>query len=128
MTEYREYIEHFMRKADESIETARSIEVPDFAVSRAYYGMFYAAQAVLLTKGLHYKRHSAVIANFNREFVKPGVFPKEISRMLDKAFDLRKQGDYSIIPVELEQALAVLKEAAGFVDAVRVFLKNEGFL
>jgi len=53
MTENREYVAHFIRKADESIETARKIDVPDFAVSRAYYGVFYAAEAALLAKGLH---------------------------------------------------------------------------
>jgi len=128
MTDDLEYISHFIAKAVESVETAKNIPNPDFAVSRAYYGMFYAAQAVLLSKRLQYRKHSAVIASFNKEFVKTGIFPKEMSRMLDKAFDFRKQGDYSIIPVEPEQAESVIAGAEQFVDTIREFLKKEGFL
>lgn len=38
----------------------------DFAVSRAYYAMFYAAQAVLLSRGLRFSKHAAVIAAFGQ--------------------------------------------------------------
>jgi uncharacterized protein (UPF0332 family) len=34
----------------------------DFAVSRAYYGYFYVAEGLLLTKGLRFSRHGQVIA------------------------------------------------------------------
>lgn len=72
MTDYSEHIKHFINKADESIEVARGIlqdNHAEFGASRAYYAMFYAAEAALLTKELQYKKHSAVIANFNKEFV-----------------------------------------------------------
>ena len=128
MTEDREYIAHFIRKAGDSIETAGNIANPDFAVSRAYYGMFYAAQAALLTRGLQFKKHSSVIGSFNKEFVRNGIFSKDMSRLLEKAFDFRMQGDYSIIPIEPEQAETVLKGAAEFVEMVKEFLVREGFL
>jgi len=51
-----------------------------------------------------------------------------MSRLLGKAFDLRMQGDYSIIPIEPQQAEAVLKGAAEFVATIREFLQKEGFL
>jgi uncharacterized protein (UPF0332 family) len=34
------------------------------SVSRAYYAMFYAAEAVLLTKGLSFLSHKGVISAF----------------------------------------------------------------
>ena len=40
----------------------------DFAGSRAYYTMFYVAQALLLNIDLAFSSHSAVIANFGKEF------------------------------------------------------------
>jgi uncharacterized protein (UPF0332 family) len=121
-------IKFLMQKAEDSIETAKNIAKPDFAVSRAYYGMFYAAEAALLTKELQFKKHSAVIGSFNKEFVREGVFPKEMSKMLEKAFDFRTQGDYGMMPVDPDEANAVLASAAEFVGGVRAFLKKEGFL
>lgn len=128
MTDNHEYIEHFIRKANDSIETAKNISNPDFAVSRAYYGMFYAAEAALLTRGLQFKKHSSVIGSFNKEFVREGIFSKEMSRLLEKAFDFRMQGDYSIIPIDPEKARAVIEGAADFVRMIQEYLKKEGFL
>ena len=44
----------------------------DFAASRAYYAMFYLAEALLLSQGLSFSKHSAVIAGFGEHFVKRG--------------------------------------------------------
>lgn len=126
-----ESIKFLAGKADESLEVARDILKsghPDFAVSRAYYGMFYAAEAVLITKGLQYAKHSAVISNFNKEFVKAGVFPKEMPRRLEKAFRFRTQGDYGMVPVEEDEAKAVLSGAVEFVEEIETFPKREGYL
>jgi uncharacterized protein (UPF0332 family) len=37
---------------------------PDFAASRAYYAMFYTAEALLLGRGLSFSSHAAAIAAF----------------------------------------------------------------
>jgi len=45
----------FLRKAKRSLASARRLlqdQDNDFAVSRAYYAMFYAATAMLLNKGI----------------------------------------------------------------------------
>lgn len=33
---------------------------PDFASARAYYAMFYAAEALLFERGLQFRKHGAV--------------------------------------------------------------------
>ncbi len=43
-----------------------------FAASRAYYTMFYIAEAFLLGRELAYSRHSGVHAAFGERFVKKG--------------------------------------------------------
>lgn len=66
----------FLDKAGESIATANELIERGsfgFAASRAYYAMFYCAEALLLNEGKSYSRHSAVIAAFGRELVKPGL-------------------------------------------------------
>lgn len=49
------------------------------AVNRFYYAMFYSVVALLITRQLGTSKHSGAISLFDREFVKPGVFSKEMS-------------------------------------------------
>jgi uncharacterized protein (UPF0332 family) len=71
----------------------------DFAVSRAYYAMFYVAEAFLLGIGLAFSRHAGVIAAFFGErFAKTGMVPAELHRYLIEGQDKRNVGDYQIGP------------------------------
>ncbi len=86
-------------KAKRSIAAASLLNekgYPGFAASRAYFAMLYAAQALLLSKGLSFSKHSAVIAAFGREFAKTGQVPTELHRFLIEAADSRKISDYDI--------------------------------
>ena len=64
------------------------------SVNRSYYAMFTAARALLAMEEKDSSKHSGVISLFNRWIVKPGNFPREISRFLVKAKDLREDADY----------------------------------
>ena len=58
----------------------------DSAVSRAYYAMFYAAEAALLKKEMTFSSHKAVISAFGQYFVKTGIFEKRMGRDLNIIF------------------------------------------
>lgn len=78
---------------------------PDYAVSRAYYAMFYVAEAFLEGQELSFSKHSAVISAFGREFVKLGKVPADYHQWLIKAQELRNTGDYGgLNTVTIEQA------------------------
>ena len=115
-----------LAKARRSLDNARrSLEAgdADFAASRAYYAMFYAAEAILLSRGLVFSKHAAVIAEFTREFVRSGEFATEYGRALRDAFDERIVADYQAgeeFPVSRGQRL--LTRAEAFVTAARTFL------
>ncbi|MCX6633483.1 MAG: HEPN domain-containing protein [Acidobacteria bacterium] len=68
----------------------------DFAVSRAYYALFYTAQAFLLGHGLRFSKHSAVISAFGHEFAKEDEALREFHRGIVEAQDARNAGDYQI--------------------------------
>jgi len=90
-----------LQKAKTSLEAARLLsnqDYFDFAVSRAYYAMFYVAEALLLGEGLAFSKHTAVIAAFGKEFAKTGRVPPEFHRYLIEGEDSRKVGDYDIHP------------------------------
>lgn len=50
------------------------------ANNRAYYAVFHAINAIHALSGVAYKRHKDAIANFNKEYVKTNIFPREMGR------------------------------------------------
>jgi uncharacterized protein (UPF0332 family) len=90
----------------------------DFAVSRAYYAMFYAAQALLLSGDIRRSKHSAVIAAFNEHFVKRGEVPAKLFALLRDGFEDRAESDYGLAVITDEQAQAGIAAAREFVEAI----------
>jgi len=93
--------EALLSKARDSVRAARLLAdagLYDFAVSRAYYAMFYVAEAFLLGEGLSFSRHAGVIAAFGERFAKTGIVPVEFHRYLIEGQDKRNVGDYQIGP------------------------------
>ncbi len=115
-----------LEKAARSIHAAQTLldeGDADFAVSRAYYGMFYAAEAVLLSKGLRFQRHGSVHAAFGEHFVKTGLLDAKLHRWLLDAFDQRILGDYGTeAAMTVEDAKQVIDHAEVFVREVQRFL------
>ncbi len=109
----------FLRKARESLHAARLLSgegMHDFAVSRAYYAMFYAAEALLAGRGLSFSKHSAVHAAFGQHFAKPGIVPAEMHRYLLDASDARTVGDYDVGPaLSPEDAALHMSRADEFI-------------
>lgn len=128
----RELVKMRMQQAGETLREAEILSAEHTgrgAVNRAYYAMFYAVLAVLATKGLGSSKHSGAISLFDREFVKPGDFPKELSRSLHMAFERRQQADYGELLQLDEPSIAhVIEEANTFVHSIRAFMKAQGFL
>jgi len=88
----------------------------DFALSRAYYAMFYIASAILLGDNLTFSKHSGVISAFGREFAKTGRVPVEFHRQLKEAQDLRNLGDYGAVNlISQEEAELQIQRAEAFV-------------
>ena len=61
-------ISTLLNRAEDAIESAQLLLDKSFyeaSVSRAYYAMFYAAEALLLSKGLFVSTHKGVITLLN---------------------------------------------------------------
>ena len=88
-----------IEKAEESLQAARLLAdqgFGNFAVSRAYYAMFYIAEAYLMGEGLSFSKHSGVIAAFGQQFVKTGRVPRRFHRYLIEGQASRNVGDYDV--------------------------------
>jgi uncharacterized protein (UPF0332 family) len=97
----------------------------DSAASRTYYAMFYAVQALLLSKSLTFSSHKGVMSAFGEHFVKNSLFPREMSRELNRAFEKRQAGDYLISgAIMKDEASELLRSAVNFVDAIKHYLQQ----
>lgn len=90
-------VDSFLSRAGDSLDAAELLlsgGFEDIAVSRAYYAMFYVAEAFLASRDLAYAKHSGVIATFGREFAKTGIVPAHFHRYLILGQELRLLADY----------------------------------
>ncbi len=114
-------IRELMSKASESLHAATVLldaGHPDFAASRAYYAMFYAAQAMLLTRDERRSKHSGVIAAFGELVAKTGIMTTDSFRWLREAFDERNLCDYAFVRIERRRAEEIISAAERFVAEV----------
>lgn len=115
-------------KARNDLEEARLLlreGHSDGAVSRAYYAMFNAAQAALLSRGNARSKHRGVLAAFSLHFVLSGQVAKELHQALEAAYEKRLLADYSPESVPKEQADAVIRDAEAMLQAVEELLARE---
>uniref|UniRef100_UPI0040260C65 HEPN domain-containing protein n=2 Tax=Blautia stercoris TaxID=871664 RepID=UPI0040260C65 len=96
------------------------------ANNRAYYAIFHAINAVHAVSGKAYKRHKDAIANFNKDYVKTSIFPREIGRKIGQAEEIRHASDYDDFYIaskeESERQIAVAEE---FIKLSEHYCLNE---
>lgn len=122
-------IDQYMARARQAVETGRlAMDHEDYiaAVNRAYYAIFYAANALLATKGLERSKHSGVISAFRQHFVKTGVIEPEFSDFYGEAMGERHAGDYELEPLDYATASRNLEHAEKFVDRIEQALREMG--
>ncbi len=119
-------VQELLDKAKENLGAARLLQqngYTEIAASRIYYAMFYVAEALLLSRGLVFSSHSAVMAAYGREFAKTQTLEPRFHRHLIDAQDLRHSGDYGTGPaVTSEQVEQALQWTQEFVAAAEAFL------
>lgn len=109
-----------LEKAARSLQAARLLNekgLAEFAISRAYYTMFYVRSAFLEGEGLSFSSHAAVIATFGQQFARTGRVPVKLHRYLIDAQDTRNKADYSVEPnITQEDAAQLIVRAELFLE------------
>ena len=121
--------ERLLDKAEHAIRAAEILldaDEGDFAAGRAYYAMFYVAEALLIERGKRFRKHSAVHAAFGEQFTKPGLLESKYHRWLLDAFDRRIVSDYDttgeLSPQEVRETISRAKE---FLTQANRFLRRK---
>ena len=94
-----EEVEKLIAKAADALEAAQQLLKTGFfpdAASKAYYSMFYAARALLVSDGVDVTKHSAVESAVGFHFAKSGKLDSKYHRMLIEARNVREIADYDI--------------------------------
>ncbi|MDB9521989.1 HEPN domain-containing protein [Dolichospermum circinale CS-1225] len=121
-------IEYRLSESEETLREAKILLNQSAfrgTINRYYYAMFYAALGLLATKGLGSSKHSGIVSFFDREFVKTGIFSKDLSRSFHRAFDERQASDYGeMLEADMGSAMALFERAQNFVDEITQYLKS----
>ena len=117
-----------LEKADRAIaaaETLFDIDA-DSAVNRAYYAMFYPAEALLAERDLSFSKHSAVHSAFGKEFAKTGELDLKYHGWLLATFNKRIAADYTVeAAISADDARTLVAQAKEFLSAARAFLASQ---
>jgi uncharacterized protein (UPF0332 family) len=119
-------VEKLLNKAGRAVSAAENQlrdGDADFAAARAYYAMFYTAEALLLEKGLRFKKHGGVHAAYGEHYAKTGVLDPKYHRWILDSFDMRIRCDYGVeSEVAQEDVIELIRQASEFLQTVREFL------
>ncbi len=117
---------NLLDKAQDAIEAAELLlkgSKNSIAAGRAYYAMFYVAEALLCEKGLEFSKHQGVHAAFGLHFVKAGEMDAKFHRRMLEAFASRIEADYGVgNPPHIETVNELINHANEFLIEARRYL------
>ncbi len=87
-------MQHLLDKAEDSHAAAKVLidkGFIGFSAAQSYYTIFYLVEALLLSKGLRFSSHSALIAAYGKEFAKTRILDPKFHRYIVVAQKAVKQ-------------------------------------
>lgn len=121
-----------MDKSRRKLQAAQKLLSDGFyedAISRAYYAMYSAIRALLLTKNISPLSHKGLFIKFSEHFIKTEIFPFEFTRILAYAKEIRENGDYEPTYIGNEiDARNVVADAEKLLHQIENYLKDNNIL
>jgi len=119
---------HRLRKAKDDLAASKLLFENNKltqSINRSYYSIFHATRALLALEKFDSRKHTGVIAYFNKNFIKTGKIEKEYSKMLMDAQDFRNDSDYDdFFVVSREEAEKQLNDADNFIKRIETFING----
>lgn len=95
------------------------------ANNRAYYAVYHAISAVHALDGKSYKRHKDTLANFNKDYVKTEIFPKDFGRKIAQTEEIRHASDYDDFYIATkEKAEEQIATAEELIEQIESYCQN----
>lgn len=119
-----------LSKAEALIQDAKLLYDADqwaSANNRAYYSLFHAMRAVLALRQMDFKKHTAVISTFHRDYINTGAFDRRFSTVITNASIIRNHSDYDDFYIcSQEETNDLIRDVQDFLGAVQDYLKSQG--
>jgi uncharacterized protein (UPF0332 family) len=115
-------------RSNSSLQAAKLLKdagLLDDSASRAYYSVFHAASALLLSRNLTFNSHAGILRAINLQFVKTGELDRSFGREINWLAELRQVSDYGEIRhVEIDDVTRSIEQAEAFLTQVTVMLNH----
>jgi len=115
-----------LHQANECLQAAqRELVAGDFkaAANRSYYCIFHAMRAVQALDRFDSRKHSGVIDNFLKDYIRTAVFPQAFSKVIQSAFRVRLESDYEdFYLISKEDVSIQVENAKTFLEAVEKYV------
>lgn len=95
------------------------------ASNRAYYSIFHSIKAILALEQVDFKKHSSVIAYFNKEYIAKNIFSRDLGKRVSEARFYREKSDYvDFYIVTKEECKDQLETAKIMIDNAERYINN----
>jgi uncharacterized protein (UPF0332 family) len=116
-------VSHRIEKSDATytdVLKSMEFEMYSTAANRLYYSFYYAASALLLSKGVETHRHSSLQSMMHLHFVKTGLMTSEDGLLMRQLFNLRQESDYDdFVVVTKEDIEPLVIKTKGLIDKIK---------
>ena len=93
------------------------------AANRVYYAVFNAIRAVLILKGVDFKKHSATLSYFREEYIKTGVFEEHYSDVISLASQFRTDSVYlDFYDIDKTEVNECIQDVSQIITAIEAHL------
>ncbi len=125
----KESTQQLLINAEETLNAAEVLLKEEYlrdAVNRAYYSVFYIAEALLNEKDLRFSKHGTVHGAFAQHYIKTKIFEEKYHKLLTGAFRRRMLGDYDeVAQFTSEEVRQVIEQAWDFLNAAKKYLASQ---
>lgn len=122
-------IDYRFERARTAIEEAAYVAKGNFwnlAANRLYYAVFYACEALLISKGIATQTHAGLNRMMNLHFIKTGLLNDEDKNILTNLFRMRQTGDYEDLTDWSENEVTpYIDKAKYLIDKIENLTKSQ---
>ena len=117
-----------LEQSKENLEEAEALfNINKFkgANNRAYYAIFHAIKAILAIEQVYFKKHSSVIAYFNKTYISTNVFSRDLGKRISEARFYREKSDYiDFYIVTKEESQEQIETAKMMIEMAEKYIKT----
>lgn len=115
-----------LEKAKEDLEASKLLydnSLFSQSLNRSYYSIFHGVRALLAYENLDFRKHSAIISYFNKNYISNSKIDKKYSKIIMGAEKLRNKSDYNDFFIVIkEDAHQQLINAEDFIYTIEKYI------